>query len=689
MTPAPGSDAIVITGMEAVTCLGLDRRSTWAAMLSGERGMREMTALEQRPEPFRTGGQAPDLPADFLPDAPREVRYLRHAALGALADANLDATALAPDRSAAILGTTMHGIRAAGVYFRTGNLRALATFLPSATLKLALADLNLRAMQATTCSACSSGLGSIALAATLLKRGDIDVALAGGYDPISEYAYAGFNSLRLIAAGNTAPFCIGRDGMNIAEGYGVLVLEREADARRRGARILARVIGCGESADAHHLTQPHPEGEGAARAIQAALRDAQLTEPDIHFISAHATGTPDNDIGEHAALRRVFADRLPAIPVAAFKSHLGHTLGGAGAVELVLSAMAIEHAVAPPTHIDSAAVEFPALSLARQPRPAAIRHTLNLSLGFGGANTAIVLQSPAVEAPAVLRRATRPVFITGVGVVLPTLPEVGNEAFVQHLTDRTPLTETITDDQLLHLINARRVRRMSDYVKLTLAATAVAVADAGISDLPGFAAGCSAILGSTHGSLRYSEDYYSQLVHEGMNAANPMLFAEGVPNAGAAHLSMMLGLKGGCQSIIGSRTAALDALRLAAARIADGSWDRAIVSAAEEVTPIIQRAYALCSAGDDRPMKPGAVTFILESSDAAAARSARPRGELVAASAAPLTPPVPAQMFSVTPLVTLAAALLTAPGTPGALATASAEDPNGPAASATIRVLNR
>jgi 3-oxoacyl-[acyl-carrier-protein] synthase II len=181
--------------------------------------------------------------------------------------------------------------------------------------------------------------------------------------------------------------------MKLAEGYAVVVLERAADARRRGATPVARILGFGESADAHHLTQPHPQGDGAARAMAAALAAAGLTPGDIDLVVAHATGTPDNDAGEYAALSRVFGADLPRVPVVGFKSHLGHTLGGAGAVELILGAMALRDGVVPPcANVGPGECEFPGLNVATgAARRAPLRATLNTSLGFGGANTCMVL----------------------------------------------------------------------------------------------------------------------------------------------------------------------------------------------------------------------------------------------------------------------------------------------------------
>ena len=697
------SSPIVISGAGMVTPLGVTRHETWRAVLDGRCGAGPMSAMEQTLPAGRDGGQAPELPGE--PDTactPREVRYLRRALADALADAGFIDGKLPypPGRCGLMVGTTLHGMRAGGQFLRSNDFEPLRNFLAASTLRAAARGLGLEGLAATTCSACSSSLGSVALAVTLLQSGQFDLIIAGGYDPISEYVYAGFNSLRLVAEGPLRPFTKGRQGMKLAEGYAAIVLERAPDARGRGAEPLATVLGFGESADAHHLTQPHPQGDGAARAMADALRAADLSPADIDLVAAHATGTPDNDAAEFAAMARVFRADLPRVPVVAFKSHLGHTLGGAGAVELILSAMAMGEQVVPPcANVPREDVEFPDLNLSTgDARPTRLRATLNTSLGFGGANTCIVLGPPNAadreagsrvppsllyageragerglsspgdaKAPSPYRlpgvpgrginggsgpASRRDVFVTGIGVVLPAA--IGNDAFVARLRDpkgpraRAEAAGPIPESEYITLLNARRVRRMSEYVKLSLAATALAFADAGVSDIPGFAETCAAVLGSTHGSANYSRDYYRQVVDEGFAAANPMLFAEGVPNAAAAHLSLMMSLKGACQTIIGSRTAGLDALRLAAERIAQGRWDRAVVSAGEEFSEVVNAGYRHCGLhaadreGDDGGngfvAGCGAVTLILESRESLQRRggSARPHGRILGgASAAP------------------------------------------------------
>ncbi len=472
--------------------------------------------------------------------------------------------------------------------------------------------------------------------------------------------------------------------MKLAEGFGIVVLERSADAEHRHASPLAMILGAAETSDAHHLTQPHPHGDGATRAMHDAISAAGLTAADIDFVAAHATGTRDNDAGEFAAFSNVFGERLPQIPVVAFKSHLGHTLGGAGAVELILSAMALREQTIPAcAHVSAEEVEFPGLRLATgQSRPATLRTTLNTSLGFGGANACVILGTPSVRtispSPSTLgegggeivrpedphpnplpeyweseqkghrREQGREVFITGIGIVLPGI--AGNPAFLAHLNSNAPPAwrrdaGSVPQSQLEGLLNARRVRRMSDYVKLTLAAATLAIRDAGIDDAATFCRDCCATLGTMHGSAGFSVDYYRQIVSEGLIAANPTLFAEGVPNSGVAQLSLMLGIKGPCLSVIGTRTAGLDALGLATARIRAGQCERAIAGGGEEYNDVVTEAHRRCGAGAVEGCPPfggdagcvsgaGAVLFVLESAQSIEERRGRARGRIEATAAA-------------------------------------------------------
>jgi 3-oxoacyl-[acyl-carrier-protein] synthase II len=660
---------IAVTGAACATSLGLDRESTWKSLCQGLFGLGPMTALESVPSPDKGGGQAPDLPDAADAASPREVRYLgrviRDAWQESVADSLLP---YPPDRCGIVLGTTLHGMRAAGAYLRNGDYGQLSAFLAGAVVNRSVGDVPLRGWSVSPCAACASGLAAIAQASLLLESGQLDLVVAGGYDTVSEYAYGGFNSLRLMSGQRPRPFARDRDGMKVAEGYGVVILERRRGASDRGAPVLAWLRGMGASSDAHHLSEPHPDGDGAARAMRQALSDAGIHVRDIHVITAHGTGTADNDRAEVNALRSVFGPDLARIPVTAYKGSLGHTLGGAGSVELVLSILALRDRRVPPVPgLGRDAVEFEGLDVVTDTcRTMDARYALCSSFGFGGSNACIVLESapapgsriPSQPVPSHHSEADAPavsscwgheeVWITGIGVLVPGA--VGIEEFSRRIRSgprHPPAADAgpVPEDQIAPLVQSRRVRRMSRYVKLTLAASTLSCRHAGVGPAHLSSESAGALLGTTHGSAAFCLDYYSQIVRDGLDAANPSLFAEGVPNAASAHLSMMLGLRGPCQTLIGSRTSGLEALALAALRLSRGDGNLMIVGAADEYATLNNAAYGHCGlVAAGAPAAPftdstgfvtgeGAVTFVLERAETARRRDAVCLGRVDSASA--------------------------------------------------------
>ena len=618
-----------ITGLGIVTCLGLQVDEIWNQVRRGACGIRRLTAIEPSVGSNADGREAAELPSDYWPQLPREARYLRWTTEEALRSAGLqngdDGT-----RVAVVVGTTLHGMRSAGKYFRSRDFKHLSDFLAGDIAALALHDLLPRGIRITTCSACSSSLGAVALAQTLLEEGYADIAVAGGYDAISEYAWAGFNSLKLIADGPVRPFARHRKGMKVGEGYGMVVLERTGSSLKRGHEPMAELAGWGESADAYHLTRPSPEGAGAAAAMREAVRWAGIEPRDLDAVVAHATGTMENDAAEANALKTLLGESLASTPVTALKSHFGHTLGGAGAVELVMGVkMLVEGIVPPCANLRREDVEFEGLGVVCEcEKQKPIRHLISASLGFGGTNTSVVIRHPKTTAyfADLDARRSEPV-ITGVGVVIPGA--IGNGSFLDRM--RSNVREeapscVISEGELENWISSRHMRRISGYVKLALCAASLAMRDAGLEEASEARARTSAIFASTHTSAAYCREYYEQIVREGAGAANPMLFAEGVPNSASAHASLMLGLKGGCQTLIGTRTAGLDALALAAMRVRTGAVERVLVVAAEEQFDLIDQAYAAC-----QPTKPPratrmsscAASFLIEASETAQARGAR------------------------------------------------------------------
>lgn len=631
-TPSP----IVLSGAGVVSPLGGSLPETWAAVRAGKVGLGPYHAMEQAQAAQAAGlcgGEARSL--DGVAPERRAAEGLRRAFAEAFAAAGLTPAGLRPLRVSVVLGTSLHGMPAVGAYLRDGDLAHLLHFTSAGVLKEALGDWPVHGERITTCSACSSGLGSLAHAKALLEADAADIVLCGGYDPVCEYAVAGFHSLRVVAMDTVRPFAARRQGMQVSEGYAVLVLERAGQAQARGAAPWARIAGLGESADAHHLTQPKLDGSGAAAAMRDAMAAAQVEPKDIGLAIAHATGTRDNDAAEGAAMGLALGECQARIPVAGLKSRLGHTLGAAGAIEALIGSCALRDQVLPTTASVEAGEECVAgvrvlTGDARAPEKP-LQAVLSSSLGFGGANTSLVMTACRAQdarapggphAPGM----DRDVLITGIGSVLPGFAGPG----APDLLAGVPCAGKVAPESFEHLINARRTRRLSPYVRMCLASTAAALADAGVSpEDKSFGLRTCGLLGSTSGSGSYCIDYYRQIAQEGLLAANPMLFAEGVPNAAAAHLSMTFGLTGPCQTFIGTITAGLDALRLAALRIASGEWERAVVCVGEEHHPLTDEAWT--AAGVLAPgtlSTEGAVTFVLESAASAKARGAAPKAQL-------------------------------------------------------------
>ncbi|HQP92478.1 MAG TPA: beta-ketoacyl-[acyl-carrier-protein] synthase family protein [Thermoanaerobaculia bacterium] len=404
--PFPERPRVVVTGMGAVSGYGDGVAALWRGLLSGESAIREVTRFD--PDRHRTRF-ASEVPAAAIPPAPfRGASLADRFALAALAEALADA-GLAPGFAG----------RTAGVYFgcSTGGIFETERFYDELTGGERRARLDwlvshqpsgpgdgvARASGATgpvttISSACASGTLALGSALDDLATGEVDIAVAGGADALCELTFAGFNSLRAVDPAGCRPFRAGREGMTIGEGAAVLVLEREEDARQRGARARARLLGAGGSCDAHHMTAPDPSGEGIRRAVAATLAAAGVSPDRIDFVNAHGTGTPLNDQAEAAALALVFGERLARLPVTSTKGAVGHLLGSAGAIEAVATVLCLEARLVHPTpgggEVDPAGPVDLVLGAPR-PLPAGAV-ALSTNFAFGGSNGAVVLA--AVEA---------------------------------------------------------------------------------------------------------------------------------------------------------------------------------------------------------------------------------------------------------------------------------------------------
>jgi 3-oxoacyl-[acyl-carrier-protein] synthase II len=381
----------VITGVGAVSAFGAGVAAFWEGLCAGR------SAVAPQPASAEPGlaGRVVAAVAGGDPGPRRATWLARTAAAEALAMAGLDAPLdprLAPG-VAVVLGTTLGGIRAFLPGLRGAAAPAPPTFTHAGPAIELAASLGAEGPLAAPSIACASGTAAVGLALDLVRDGRAHTVVCGGVDALSDFVCAGFQALQALDPAPARPFDQTRHGLSLGEGAAVLVVEEEAQARRRGAAVLARLGGFGLSDDANHMTGPDPKGLGASRGMRAALRDAGRTPAEVDFINLHGTGTAFNDLMEHHALHDLLGARAATVPVNSIKGAIGHTLGAAGAFEAVLCARVCATGRIPPTAGLATVDPAIALDLVRgAAREAPVAVALSTTSGFGGLNAAIVVE---------------------------------------------------------------------------------------------------------------------------------------------------------------------------------------------------------------------------------------------------------------------------------------------------------
>jgi 3-oxoacyl-[acyl-carrier-protein] synthase II len=405
---------VVITGYGAVSPCGLDAESSWRGVVEGQSGIAAVSAFDATGYPSRIAGECRGFnPENHIPK--RDVRSMDrfiHLAMGA-ADETMARAQIAEDdpirlRTGTLIGSGIGGIATldatSNVLANKGPTRVSPYFIPSVIGNLAPGQVSmkhhLKGISYTPTSACSSGAHAIGEAFRAIARGDIDACVAGGAEAaVTPLAVAGFAAMCALSKRNDAPahasrpWDVGRDGFVIAEGAALVFLEEREHALARGATIYAEVVGYGASADAYHLTQPAPEGEGAQRAMRAALEDARLAPAQIDYLNAHGTSTPVGDLLELQAIRQVFGSHAEdGLWVSSTKSATGHLLGAAGGLEGLFCVLALRDGVVPPTlNLDEPEPDANGLELVpHTARERKLRYALSNSFGFGGTNVSLV-----------------------------------------------------------------------------------------------------------------------------------------------------------------------------------------------------------------------------------------------------------------------------------------------------------
>jgi 3-oxoacyl-[acyl-carrier-protein] synthase II len=404
-----------VTGLGLVTPLGIGVESNWESLSAGRSGVSTITRFDTSAVPARIAGQVCDFdPGRFIERKDLKkmdifIQYALAAAQLAVDDAHLPVPLDVPQRTGVIIGVGMGGIASleeSYEHFTSRNLRRVSPFfIPRLIPNMASGHIALRfgarGPNYATTSACASGAHALGEALTLIQAGRQDVMLAGGAEaPVCLLGVGGFSAMRALATSwndeperASRPFDARREGFVIAEGAGVLVLEELGRARRRGARVYAELVGYGANCDAYHMTQPAPEGAGAAECMALAIDDAGLAPTDIGYINAHGTGTPYNDEAETLAVKRVFGEHAARLPISSTKSMTGHMLGAAGSVEAAFTVLTMVRGLLPPTiNLED---PDPACNLdyvARRARAAHVDAAMSNSFGFGGTNASLVFR---------------------------------------------------------------------------------------------------------------------------------------------------------------------------------------------------------------------------------------------------------------------------------------------------------
>ena len=403
---------VVVTGMGAVTPVGLDVASTWDAVVHGRSGIALVERFETSDLDVKIGGEVKNFDPTMYIDRKEARRMDRFLHLGmvaaqeAMRDSELKIGPDNADLVGVLIGSGIGGIQTivdAAIVLHTRGPDRVSPFvvpmmLPDMLAGLIAIQTGAKGPNYGVVSACATAGHALGEAREIIRRGDADVMLAGGSEaPLTRIGLAAFDSMRALSRRNdeperaSRPFDAERDGFVLAEAAGVLVLEELGYAQRRGAHIYAELTGYGSTADAYHITAPSENGEGAARAMQLALRKAHLKPADIDYINAHGTSTQHNDRTETVAIRTVFGESAP--PVSSTKSMTGHLIGASGAVETIICIKTILEGCVPPTinyeHPDAECDLDYVPNIARRHR---VNAALTNSFGFGGHNTTIVVQ---------------------------------------------------------------------------------------------------------------------------------------------------------------------------------------------------------------------------------------------------------------------------------------------------------
>lgn len=611
----------VITGLGIICPVGNNVEESWDSIQKGKSGIAEVTSVNTEGCYANLGGEVKgkELPA---PQYDRSARLCIQAAEEALADAGLQGAA---SEAGVIVGSCIGGAVSIDEYLTAQKEGKeddswIANMAASAIANNTAAYLGLNGVTANIVNACAAGTMSIAYACDLICSGNGSIFLAGGTDPFSSLAFAGFHALQALSVESCSPLNHSK-GITLGEGSGILVVEEYEHAVARGAKIYCEVAGYGVNCDAYHITAPDPTGQGQMDVIGRALKSANVSPADIAYVNAHGTGTAKNDEAEFLSLHTIFDGT--DVSVSSTKSMTGHCLGAAGAVEAVFTVKAVSEDILPPTigysDEDKVVLAEKAGNLdfvANESRKKAIPMAMSNSFAFGGTNASIIF------AKGEHRTEDTPkdkIYITGFGQILSS-----------H-TDAASRTANVTlemKDFTERGVKLGVFRKLDKFSQLQLISGIDALNSAGITVTEENERRIGTIIGTSAGPVTEVSNFQKNICEKGATAGSAFTFPNTVYNAAGGHFSIFTKTKGYCATVANGTQAGLQSVSYACDVLGKGNEDIMLAAGTDEGSDMVTFFYEHSGINGDRVLGEGSSTIVLETETSADKRQAHKYAEI-------------------------------------------------------------
>jgi 3-oxoacyl-[acyl-carrier-protein] synthase II len=659
---------VVVTGLGAITSQGNSLQDFWDGVSNGRVAIREVAHMSMDGYRTRLGGevQDPALPQhSYLhPDGfhDRALDFTVKAAEEAMANCGVGvgssgseadgsgadgSGAIPAERWGVVIGTCNAGLLAGEEWYRRRERGEhpdprLVLLVPPQAFSEALSGIfDLRGPVLSVDTACAASANAIGYAAELIRNGQADAVLTGGADAFSDILYAGFNSLESLSPEPAAPYSRDRKGLSLGEGSGMLVLMREDLAREQDAPVLAEILGYGLSADGYHPTAPHPEGRGAARAIQTALVQGGVAADEVRYVNSHGTGTPKNDPAETAATKvGLGEDAAHRAAVSSTKSMIGHLLGGAGAIEAISTVKTLEQQLAPPTA--SFTEPDPDCDLdyiTEGPRAMEIDIAVSNNFAFGGANASIVFARAGTRPQGPPMPALDRVVITGLGALTPAGTDVqalweaysaGNDCTLMEDGVRLGRVEYSPSD----FLGPKERKRVDGLGLFSIISSRLALEDAALELDDENRTRVGAILGTGVGPMESMEGFSVGVIEEGAGGANPAVFPNTVYNAAGGQVAIKIGALGPASTVTVGHAAGASSLCYGCELAGADHADAMLCLGADSLTDTVIVAYrelgVLGNGGSSgMALSEAGVAVLVERLGAARKRGARIHAEVL------------------------------------------------------------